>query len=219
MKNKYIKTVIISLAVTLLFSFSVSAQMSGGQYEVYTDKFSVVSTDAVSGGAYDITQSGGQYFATTTSEGDFELRGGFQAQEKGILKVDLSSNNLNLGELTTGKIAKASVNIEVSTDSETGYNLAIRENNDLTSGGDTISDVADNSVTTGTEEYGIGVSGNDALSSQDLAISGSPLNIASTNGRVQGRNTKVTFKASLGSQPSQDRNYSHEVFFDVTVNP
>jgi len=219
MKSKYTNTIIISFFLTLLFSFSVSAQMSGGEYEVYTDKFSVVSTDAVSGGAYDITQSGGQYFATTTSEGDFELRGGFQAQEKGILKVDVSKSNLSLGELTTNAIAKDSVQIEVSTDSETGYNLAIRENNDLTSGGDTIADVTDNSVTTGAEEYGIEVSGSDAIFSQDLGIDSSPLNIAATNGRVQKRNTKVTFKASLGSKPSQNRNYTHKVFFDITVNP
>ncbi|MFB6226376.1 MAG: hypothetical protein ABEJ02_03415, partial [Candidatus Paceibacteria bacterium] len=192
--------------------------MSGGGYNVYTDKFSVVSTNTSTGGNYQITQTAGQYFATTTSGGDFELRGGFQAQEKGILKVNLNKNSLDLGTLTENDVSKGSLKLTVTTDSETGYNTSIREDHNLKSGSLTINDVSDGTVSAGSKEYGINTKGTDGLLNQDKGISGT-LNIASHNGQVYKRTVEVIFKASLNKNTSNKQNLSHQVTFDTTVNP
>lgn len=216
--TKLLTTLIISLFFVFISVEPISTQMSGGGYNIYTDKFSVVSTNTSTGGNYQVTQSAGQYFATTTTSGDFELRGGFQAQEKGVLKVNLNKNTLDLGTITENGVSRGTLKLTVTTDSETGYNMSIREDHNLKSGSLTINDVSDGTVTTGSQEYGINTKGSDGMLGQDKGISGT-LNIASHNGQVYKRIVEVVFKASLDQNTSNKQNLSHQVTFDTTVNP
>jgi len=162
-------------------------------------------------------------FATsgmTASSGTYELRGGFEAQEKGILSMNLSSNSLNLGTITTAAVASSDLTVTVSTDSETGYTLSILEDGNFRAGANTIDDVADGDVTAGEEEYGIAVSGTDrdsGLAAGDLAL-GASMDIASSVGGVTSRVTTVTFKASR-AEATNAGSYSHQVSFTLTVNP
>ncbi|MFB6181330.1 MAG: hypothetical protein ABEJ24_00330 [Candidatus Magasanikbacteria bacterium] len=209
---------ILSFVLFAILPKTADTQMSGGGYNIYTDKFSVVSTNTSTGGAYEITQTGGQYFATNTKKGSFELRGGFQAQEKGILKVNLSKNTLDLGTISKSNVSKGSIKVTITTDSETGYNLSISENHNLKSNSLTINDVSDGSVTGGSQEYGITTKGADGLLNQDKGISGN-LNIASHDGQVYKRTVEVIFKASLSNTPANNEDLSHKVTFNTTVNP
>lgn len=210
-------TILVIISGLFFYAGNIYSGLKGGNYEIYSDSFSVVGTEQTSGGNFTVYQTAGEYFSTNTSKGDYELRGGFQAQEKGILNVSLSTSSIDFGKLSTSTVSTSSVDISISTDSETGYSVSISEDSDLSNGSDTISDVSDGSVTTGSEEYGINTQGADGLLGSDVAINGS-VNVASFSGTVTNRSTKVIFKAAIDSN-TPTGTYSHNVTFDTTVNP
>lgn len=215
--KKFFIIILLVLSGTVFYVSSAYSDLSGGNYEIYSDSFSVISTQQSKNGSFTLYETAGEYFSTTTSNGDYELRGGFQAQEKGILSVDLSSSSIDLGTLSTSTVSTSSVDISVSTDSETGYSVSLSEDGDFSNGSDIISDVSDGVVTAGSEEYGISTTGNDALISSDTAVSGT-VNIASFSGTVTNRTTQVIFKAAISNNTASGT-YSHNVTFDTTVNP
>ena len=157
----------------------------------------------------------------TEESSTYELRGGFQAQEQGILDFSLDTNSIDLGSLSSDAVASSDIVLTVSTDSETGYTLSITEDGNFRSGANDIDDVADSAVTIGSEEYGILVVGDDkddTWPAGDVAIGGAFTDIATHSGSVVNRDTTVTFKASVGGD-TIGGNYSHDVYFTLTVNP
>lgn len=211
--SRYLLLVCTLLIVPLATAFS----MTGGNFSIYADSFTVVEGDQVSGGVFSLTQTGDGSSTVSSTGNTFELRGGFEAQEKGILSFTISSSTLSFDSLTTTTLAVATTTIRVSTDSETGYSVALSENGNLTDGTDVIDDVADGDVTIGSEEYGIRTSGSDALASGAVPISGS-VGIASAAGDVTARETDVGFYIAV-STSTPAGTYSHTVTFSVTVNP
>ncbi len=212
---------IIIVASALLTPYnSLQTQMTGGDYEIYGDVFSFVDTNYSTGGDYKLYDSG-ETIATSTGSGSYELRGGFQALEKGILSLTLSDSNLNLGTLSQVQVSTTSLDITISTDSETGYSVSISEDGNLRKGAggdpDDVDDVSDGTVSAGSEEYGISTSGSDGLLVSDTAIDGS-VDVAFHSGQVTNHSTEVVFKASIDSG-SIGGNYSHTVTFTTTVNP
>lgn len=195
----------------------LSAAMSGGAYTIYADTFSFVDTATTSGDIFSITGTGGEFAVSTTSGNTFELRGGFQAAERGILSFSVTPSAFSIGPLTDAAVSATSITLLISTDSETGYTTAMTEDGNLRSGSNEINDVSDGSVTAGSEEYGIITSGTDALISSDTAIGGT-LTVASASGTVTDRQTTVTFRASVDNNTPAGT-YTHVVTFTATVNP
>ena len=213
-----------SLLVTLFFLLGIfsptlldAASMNGGSYSIFADSFAVIDTGPLTSASYSAFGSVSEAAATTTSDGTYTLRGGFQAAEQGILSFTLSGATVALGTLSTSTIASAIVTTTISTDSETGYTLNLTEDGNLRSGSENINDVTDGAVTIASEEYGIRTAGADGLLTSDTAISGT-VNVASVNGAVTDRQTGVVFRASMSSATVAGA-YSHIVTFGITVNP
>lgn len=209
----------MAVALCLFWITPLKTAMTGGEFELYADSFSFTSVDEATGQGFSIFSSGGGVASTSTSGGVVDLRGGFQAAEKGILSLSLDTNSVALGELSAGKVSSGRITLTASTDSETGYTISISEDGNLrtTSGASDINDVSDGEVTAGQEEYGIRISGRDALLSGDRAISGA-VDIASFSGMITSRSTGVEFRASRGSN-TPEGSYSHRVMFTLTANP
>jgi hypothetical protein len=208
--------IILSLLAWPLFGY---AQLSGGNYEIYGDTFSFVNTGSATGGIYTLYDSGGDYFATSTTGGDYTVRGGFRAVEKGILRVDTSTSSIDLGLLTTGSVTTGSIDVTVWTDNFTGYTLYIREDTDPTSGADTLDDVADGVVTAGAEEYGIAHSGADSLTGGlDVALTSTSTAIAQSMGTVTEQQNTIEYKVAISSS-TPSGTYLHTVYHSIFVNP
>lgn len=208
--------------VTLLASFGLvrplETAMTGGAYELYADSFVVIDSEAVSGGEYTLTGSAGEGTAVVGSGGVYELRGGFQAQDVGILSLNLNPGTLSFASLSSASVSTGGVVLSVSTDSNTGYSLSLSEDGNLRSGGNAIDDVSDGTVTAGEEEYGVRTSGADAVGTgSDRAISGS-LVVASGSGRATDAQTTVQFRVGI-SPTTPAGNYSQALTFTLSVNP
>lgn len=212
------KLLLCLIAINLFFPLNTAkTSMIGGNFEIYSDSFGDLSSDVSTGGAFTLYDSLGDPFATSTSANGFVLRGGFQAQEKGILSFSASGSSVNLGALTSASVSSGSVIFTISTDSETGYTLSATEDGNLRSGVNDIDDVSDGTVTAGSEEYGISASGSDSSLASDTALSGT-VTVASNSGTVTVRQTTVSFKAGI-SGSTADGTYSHSVIFSATANP
>lgn len=214
MKYTFFLIAIVSLLPTALYS-----SMTGGDYELYADSFSFVDGGIASGGTFELFGSSEGFQTAVSTNGTYELRGGYQAQEKGILSFELSDNSINLGQLSTGNVATATLGLSLQTDSFTGFSLSLSEDGNLRSGANDIDDVGDGAVSAGSEEYGVATQGQYSLFADDRAIAGS-LPIASHNGLVDIVNQEdiVIFKAAISSSTASGT-YSHVVTFSATVNP
>lgn len=206
---------LLALAPSALF-----AQLTGGNYEIYGDSFSFVSGNGSTGGIYDLYDTGGEFFAASSAGGDYTLRGGYRAVEKGILRVDVSETSLTYGELTPGVVASSSIDITVWTDSNTGYGLYIRENHAPTTTADVaLDDVTDGDVDGSAEEYGISATGADVvIGAGDIAVSSTSQLIAESTGGVQQRTTTLVYKVAIDGTTA-DGIYRHTLYPIIVVAP
>lgn len=207
----------ILCATFFLVPHIVFAAMSGGTFEIYADSFSILSDELVTGGNFVLYDSSGEFGAIEAVNGTIELRGGFQAMEKGFLTVSLSDQAIDFGQLSTTTVASDTIVLHVSTDSETGYSVSMSEDGNLRTALADIDDVLDGVVTAGSEEYGVSFSGSDTSIVGDVAIVNGLL-IASATGTISAHETDMTFKAAI-SPGTQEGNYSHTVTLTATVNP
>ncbi len=210
------KILVINLIVVfLLLPHNLFSAMSGGDYSIPVDSLSLVNGSDTIGGDYELYSDAGN-FAQITSGGDYELQAGFLYSTAGI-SLSVSANSLDLGELSLSSIKTASVDIKVSTDSDTGYTVYISEDGELRSGANIIADVVDGEVSAGSEEYGIVTIGGAGILNVDTAISNN-LAIIRNNSAVFNQVTSLVFKASI-SQTSLAGNYSHIVSLSAVANP
>lgn len=194
------------------------AAMTGGSFEIYADSVGFLDSAGSTGGDFTLYGSGEPIQASSSTAGAFVLRGGFQSEEKGILSLSVNNSSLDLGTITTGAVSTGVVTTTISTDSYTGYTLYISDDGNLRNGVDDINDVADGSVTAGSEEYGFVTSGSDGSIASDTAITTSLSEIASANGTVTNRQVGVVFHAAV-SGSTVETTYSHNVTFSATINP
>lgn len=204
------------LLCAILVPAHLSAVMTGGQFEVYADNFSLIPAESQTSSIYTVSGNIDTGFVSSTG-GIFELRDGFQAMERGILSVSLDTDTVALGTLSTTTVTVGSMTLVVSTDSETGYTASLSEDGNLRSGAADIGDVSDGQVTAGVEEYGVRTVGTDGLLATDTAIAGS-LAFASSLGGVTNRSTELQFRAAIDSNTTAG-SYAHAVSVLVTVNP
>lgn len=214
----------MSLLLSLAMVQPISTAMTGGNFEIYGDVFSFTSEQVSNGGTYALFDTGGEFFATSTSGGNLILDGGFQALEKGILFFNVSDASIALGTLSLGAINSASVTVTASTDSASGLTIAMSEDGNLCSPSvaecdNDINDVVDGAVTIGEEEYGITTSGTyGQQNGTDAAITGSTA-VASASGPVVAAETVVTHKAAINIRTTRQGSYTHTVTYTLTINP
>ncbi|MCB9798817.1 hypothetical protein H6758_03775 [Candidatus Nomurabacteria bacterium] len=222
MKSRFFLCISFFILCWLAWPISSDASMTGGSFEIYADGFSMNDASSSTGGLLSLESTVGDSFATTTVGGAITLRGGFQAMERGILRLSLSSTTLDFGTLSTGSITTSTLVVTVSTDSETGYSLMLKEDGNLRSGVHDINDVADGSVTAGQEEYGVSVTSTDragTLPAGDRPIIAAGTTIAQSSGQVTDRQTTLTFRAAIDANVRGGLTYSHQVTLRATVNP
>jgi hypothetical protein len=82
----------------------------------------------------------------------------------------ISGTSIAMGDLATGSVSTAVISMEVTIENDNGYVVQIMEDGELRDGVNDISDVADGTVSAGSEEYG--------ARSSDTSISGSTFDTA-----------------------------------------
>lgn len=217
-KINYLLVLAFFLCLGLGIPQMVWAAMTGGGYEIYADAFSAVDdTGAASGGTYTLYSTGGEAAIGDIDGGTYSLRGGFQAMEKGSLSLDLSTTSVSLGIASLTSVASTTATSTISTDSLTGYSFVMDEDGNLASGLNDIDDVADGTVSAGSEEYGISTFGGGGVLVLDTAIVDG-LQVASAGGPVVSEETGIIFKMAIGGT-SRAGSYTQTLTATLTVNP
>lgn len=201
----------LAIILFLLFPLSAGADMTGGAYQIYADSVNT-GGNVSSGGIYSLQDTTGETapagFLTATG---YEMRGGYQAMERGSLSMSLDTTAANLGTLSAATVSTANVVATVTTDAATGYTLSVGS-----ASGATITAVSDGEVTAGAEEYGVAVAGTDASFADDEAVAAS-LVLASAAVPATNSQTTITFKASVSSS-SSGASYSQSVAISASAN-
>lgn len=154
-----------------------------------------------------------------SSSTNFLADAGFPAIfEEPVLRITLSASAAGLSPnpspTTTGS---TSYTATVATNADFGYTLQVTEDGEFRSGADSITDVSDGTITAGSLEYGIQVSGTDAAFSDDQAISSTPLTVASRTSPTTGTVTTITHQASVEFGTATGP-YSHTVTYVAVAN-
>lgn len=194
----------------LMLPVCVFAAMSSTNYYIYAD--SVETGGGLSaGGVYGLEDTLGEGIISQTGGTTYNINAGYQAMVLGSLSMNISSNVINLGTLSTTTVSMSTTTVTITTDASDGYYMSIQ-----TAGANPLIAVGDGEVTAGQEEYGIEVIGSDAIvTTTDQGITGGlPLAQKLTPGT--GVNDLV-FKASI-SPTTISGDKSQSVVIGVSAN-
>jgi len=189
--------------------------MSSDHYQILGDQIGIGAGEST-GGAYTLHDSSGALItAGVIDSNTYEIRSGFYFMDSGVLSVSVSPSSLNLGSLSASEVKTAQTTITVSTDSTTGYSLAIGS---VGSGG--LANVATGQqVVAGTEAFGFSGSGADYLfsSSTDKAVSAG-LTFASKSSVATYSQTVLTFKAAISNSTTSTASGQKTISFIASAN-
>ena len=201
------------LGVMLLYPIISLADMSSSTYRIYADVISI-GGGTFSSSTYSLNGTMGEPTIGIITSSTYEIKGGFQYTSiDGGISLDFTSSSLNLGILSTTTVSQATTTATVTTESDTGYTLAISSISEslLTSVTD-----SDASVTAGVEEYGIGLIGDNRFFENDRSVEVRNISTAST--AVTADETQIIFKAAISSTSTAGE-LSQTVVFTASVNP
>lgn len=137
------------------------------------------------------------------SSAGYFLQTGFEAiREAPHMSISLAPTSLPLSPntLSPAGVSTAQTTVTVSTNADFGYVLTVRALSPFQNvAGDVIDGVVDGTVTAGSEEFGVSLTGTDRAFADDRAVTGSALTIASNGMYVTNMATTVTFKASISA--------------------
>lgn len=123
----------------------------------------------------------------------------------------LTSTTVALSDLSTSSVVTSIVAFEVSIDNDDGYVVQVFDDGNLRSGANTIDDVADGAVTTGSEEYGARSSdttiSTSTFDSADTAITTTSTDVATESTGITESRNFLTMKAGISTSTSS-RDYS-----------
>jgi hypothetical protein len=218
------KKLFIFLIFLLVLNFPLTVNcvgMNSENFKLFADVVSVGGSEPVSEN-YRVFNTEGEAAGidpTKTTSTNYQVQAGFQAMANTIyISTAVSASSLSLGELNTTAVNSNSETITVNTNSPTGYTTTIVEDGNLRSGTDDINDVADGTVTIGSEEYGVRTSGvAGQMNSADTAITAVAQNVAASSTPVRNEITTLIYKAGISASTAYG-NYSHQVTFTTTVN-
>lgn len=216
------KKVLISIMVSVLLlgiSNNALALSTSTNFRIWAD--SVTSGGNRSTSTNFITEDSISESATGEDQAstNFLLAAGLPALfEEPVLRMTLSSSTASFAPtIAPTAVSTASYTVTVSTNADSGYSLYASEDGALRSGPDSIGDVSDGSVTAGNSENGVAITGSGAAFTDDRALTGSLLLLASNTTRTTGTTHTLTHKASIvsGTPPGT---YSHVVTLVVVPN-
>jgi len=194
----------------LMLPISVLAAMSSTNYMIYADSLET-GGGLSSGGGYNLEDTIGEGIISGSVGSNYTIKAGYQAMVLGSLALNIDNYTLNLGDLSTTEIKSASTTITITTDSASGYSASVQSVI-----GVGLTAVSDGSVTIGEEEYGMAVSGSDAVFADDRSVIAGRV-LANKTSPAIGSQTEVTFKAAISSTtPSGDK--SQIVNIGVSAN-
>lgn len=184
--------------------------MSSTNYFIYADSIETGGGLSTSG-TYSLQDTTGESPAGFSTSSAYEIRAGYQHMERGYISLTIDNLSLNLGTLSDSAVNSASTNATVGTDSATGYTLSTSAVS-----GTSIANVADGTVTAGSEEYGFSGSGSENQISGDVGVTAGVL-IASTSSPITNSQTTLTFKASM-SPSTAGGSYSQTITIAASAN-
>lgn len=177
--------------------------MSSTNYTIFAD--SIDSGGGLStGGVYSLQDTIGESPVGFTTSSMYEVIGGYQAMDLSSLSISIDTDIINLGVLDIDLVASSSAVVSVTAGAADGYVLSV-----ASVGGTSLAAVSDGTVSAGTEEYGVAVSGAHAAFANDQAVVAG-LNLAtSASPATSPAQTTLTFKASIsGSSVEGGRSQS-----------
>ena len=214
---KWLLEACIALVLALLYGGSASALMTSTNYRLYGDEIGTAGNRSTSA-SYILEDTAGSVASGDASSTNYNLLAGFQAlSEFPVFTFSVSSASVGLGTLSTSAVSTATQTATTSTNAPYGYTTTLVEDGNLRTASNSITDVSDGAVTTGSEEYGVSVSGTDAAFGDDRALSTSPLTLASRSTWKNASAIVVTYKAAISSL-SQGGGYSQTLTYVSTGN-
>ncbi|MCX6785152.1 MAG: hypothetical protein NTV81_04505 [Candidatus Komeilibacteria bacterium] len=224
MNNRIGQLIIISfiLGVIFLFPTELRAFMTSTHYRLWADDLNTTGGFASSTN-YQVEYSAGQAVTGNATSSNYLLEGGFQSTEEiPILRFQISKNYIAFGVLDVGFVYQDSVTATTTTNGFFGYATSLYQDGPLTTGSANFAPVSDGAVSAGQEEYGIAVSGLDAVPVGDVPITNTLQTIAGHSGYYgagaypENRETTVTFKLST-TPTTAAGDYSQSVYFIATA--
>lgn len=189
---KKLSLLVIVLLGVLVFPSVSWGVMSSTNYTIFADSVDsggVLSTS----GTFSLEDTAGESPVGYTTSSTYTVIGGYQAMDWSELEMRIDTASINLGTLSTSAVATSSATVTITANADSGYVLSV-----ASISGTSLTAVSDGTVSAGSEEYGVAVSGPDAAFGDDRAIAAS-LNLSSSSTPVTDTPTVLTFKASISS--------------------
>ncbi|MFH0952018.1 MAG: hypothetical protein V1838_02395, partial [Patescibacteria group bacterium] len=133
----------------------------------------------------------------------------------------------DMGTVTTANVNTGNYDVNVGTNATTSASMKVNDDQDLTSGANTIADVIENNtVTAGVEGYGLQIVENgtewtevDPFDDDDTPITTSPVTVATSTGPADAAGDDVTITHRVAvSSITEAGNYSHTVTWTATAD-
>lgn len=204
MKAYFIKLTTITLVSVCLFfpNLTTLAYMSSEHYVNWMDSFNTGGTETSTSTNYNLQDTLGEIGTGQLSSTNYAGLIGFrQVEAEPKFTFSISSTSINLGTLASDSVSEANHTVTTTTNAANGYTTTIVEDGNLRiAGGSDIDDVADGTVTAGSEEYGIRTSGTHGqMNAADTAITSTTQTIASYSSWVNSDTTTISYRASISS--------------------
>lgn len=166
-------------------------EMNSNNFYIYADSIGLNGGEIATSTSYTLNGTtndspGGQ--VTSTS---YNIYGGYQAMEvQESLSVSLDTTALALGTLSTSVVTTASAIVTVITNSNSGYSVSFSGVS-----GTMVASVSDGTVTAGSEEYGVSVTGAHTAFADDRSVVAGRI-LASSSNPTLGDAATLNFKAA-----------------------
>jgi hypothetical protein len=209
--KKYLFVITI-LALGLALPLVTFSAMTSTNYTIYADSVGYGGGGITTSTSYSLEVTAGEPAPIAeASSTTYEVRGGYQAMDRDDLSISVSNAAISLGSLSHQSVSSDSTVVTISALSTTGYTLSISSVANST----VPFTVTDGTVSSGSEEYGMEVTGTDSSLSGDVSVSAKT--IATSANPVTGQETTVTFKGSR-AEASTPGEFSQTVTFSVSAN-
>lgn len=200
------------LIVGLFLPYQTFAVMNSSHYSIYSDSIGLGGGSLSTSTSFNLQDTANDSPAGVSTSTGYEVRGGYQAQDLSRLSIDINPTSLDLGSVTASVLASASTIVSVTSDSASGYTLAIGS----VSGSMPAAVAIGATVTAGTEGYGFSATGPDNLISGDKAVVAGTV-LASSNGATSGSSEALIFKVAR-SAASNIATYTQAITFTASAN-
>lgn len=195
---------IIFIFCLILFPVVVFSEMSSTNYKIQTDSINFGGSDYGASTNYQMRETFGEEAPGVSNSASYQTHAGYRQMlaVDPIFSFTLSANACALGTLSTGSVATCSYSVTATTNAASGYTTTLAADGALrTASAADINNVSDGSVTAGSEEYGVALTGSDRAFADEQGIPTAPstLTVASNSGAVTNSSVTATHKAAISA--------------------